>query len=78
MVAVSSWCWRADGTWYYFLPFFALLWLGAAIMVGYTIYDCRDMIGWGITCLLGISIVCSLVESVLCMGVGVAMIAGYH
>lgn len=57
---------------------FALLWLGAAIMVGYTIYDCRDMIGWGITCLLGISIVCSLVESVLCMGVGVAMIAGYH
>lgn len=57
---------------------FALLWLGAAIMVGYTIYDCRDMIGWGITCLLGISIVCSLVESVLCMGVGVAWIAGYH
>lgn len=57
---------------------FALLWLGAAIMVGYTIYDCRDMIGWGITCLLGISIVCSLVESVLCMVVGVAMIAGYH
>lgn len=58
--------------------FLALLWLGAAIMVGYTIYDCRDMIGWGITCLLGISIVCSLVESVLCMGVGVAWIARYH
>lgn len=57
---------------------FALLWLGAAIMVGYTIYDCRDMIGWRITCLLGISIVCSLVESVLCMGAGVAMIAGYN
>ena len=57
---------------------FALLWLGAAIMVGYTIYDCWDMIGWGITCLLGISIVCSLVEPVLCMVVGVAMIAGYN
>lgn len=57
---------------------FALLWLGAAIMVGYTIYDCRDMIGWGITCLLGIIIVCSLVESILYMVVGVAMIAGYH
>lgn len=56
---------------------FALLWLGAAIMVGYTIYDCWDVIGWGITCLLGISIVCSLVESILCMYVGVAWIAGY-
>lgn len=56
---------------------FALLWLGAAIMVGYTIYYCWDMFGWGITCLLGISIVCPLVESVLCMGVGVAMIAGW-
>lgn len=54
---------------------FALLWLGAAIMVAYTIYDCWDEIGWGITCLLGISIVCSLVESILCMCVGVAWIA---
>ena len=56
---------------------FALLWLGAAIMVGYTIYDCWGIIGWGISCLLGISIVCSLVEFVLCMGIGVAMIAGW-
>ena len=55
---------------------FALFWLGAAIMVGYTIYDCWDIIGWGIACLLGISVVCSLVEAILCMGIGVAMIAG--
>lgn len=58
--------------------FLALLWLGVAFMIGYTIYDYWDTIGWGISCLLGLSIVCLLVEFVLCMIVGVAMIAGYN
>nr|DAM45615.1 MAG TPA: hypothetical protein [Caudoviricetes sp.] len=56
--------------------FMALLWLGAVFVVSYTIYDCWDIIGWGVSCLLGLVVVVALVEFVLHMVIGVAMIAG--
>lgn len=57
---------------------FALLWLGAAITVGYTIYDCRDILSRPVSFFLGLAIFCALIEFILLTGVGVAMIAGYH
>lgn len=56
----------------------ALLWLGTAFMLGYCLYDCRDIIGKAVSVLLGCGVVASVVECVLLMCIGVAMIMGYH
>ena len=53
--------------------FLGLLWLGVAGMVGYCLYDCWDIIG-----MLILVIICSLVECILLVGIGVAKIAGWH
>ena len=58
--------------------FFALLWAGMAFLLGYCGYDCRDILGRPGLFLLGLAIFCALIECVLLMGIGVAMIAGYH
>lgn len=58
--------------------FFALLWLGMAFLLGYCCYDCRDIISRAVSFFLGLATFCALVECVLLMGIGGAMIAGYH
>lgn len=56
---------------------FALLWAGMAFLLGYCCYDCRDIISRPVLFLLGLAIFCALIEFILLMGTGVAMIAGY-
>lgn len=58
--------------------FLALLWGGAGFILGYCRHDCRGILSRPVSCLLGLATFCALVESVLLMGIGVAMIAGYH
>lgn len=58
--------------------FLALLWAGTAVMLGYCRHDCRDILSKPMSFLLGCVVVVSVVECVLLMGIGVAMIAGYH
>lgn len=57
---------------------FALLWAGMAFLLGYCCYDCRDIISRPASFFLGLAIFCALTEFILLMGIGVAMIAGYH
>ena len=56
----------------------ALLWAGTAYMLGYCWHDCRDIISRGVSFLLGCGVVGSVVECILLLGIGIAMIAGYH
>lgn len=58
--------------------FLAILWAGTAFILGYCHHDCRDIISKPVSFLLGCSVVASVVECVLLMGIGVAMIMGYH
>lgn len=58
--------------------FLALLWAGTAVMLGYCRHDCRDIISKPVSFLLVCGVVASVVECVLFIGMGVAMIAGYH
>ena len=58
--------------------FLALLWAGAAFILGYCRHDCRDILSRPVSFLLGCGVVASVVECVLLMCIGVAMIAGYH
>lgn len=58
--------------------FLALLWAGTAFMLAYCWYDCWDILSRPVSFLLGLATFCALVECVLLMGIGVAMIAGYH
>ncbi len=58
--------------------FFALLWAGMTFLLGYCGYDCRNILGRPVLFLLGLATFCALVECVLLMGIGVAIIAGYH
>lgn len=58
--------------------FLALLWAGTAFMLGYCLYDCHDIVGKAMSVLLALSVVVSVIEFFLLMGIGVAMIAGYH
>lgn len=58
--------------------FLALLWAGMAFMLGYCCHDCRDIISKPVSFLLVCSVIASVVECVLFIGMGVAMIAGYH
>ena len=58
--------------------FLAILWAGTALILGYCRHDCRDIISRAVSFLLGCGVVASVVECVLLMGIGVAMIAGYH
>ena len=58
--------------------FMAFVWLGMAFMLTYTIYACHDIVGWGVSSLLGIVTICALVEFVLLMIIGIARIWGYH
>nr|DAE50546.1 MAG TPA: hypothetical protein [Caudoviricetes sp.] len=58
--------------------FLALLWAGAGFILGYCRQDCRDILSRPVSFLLGLATFCALVECVLLMGIGVAMIAGYH
>lgn len=58
--------------------FLAILWAGTAFILGYRHHDCRDIISKPVSFLLGCGVVVSVVECVLLMGIGVAIIAGYH
>lgn len=58
--------------------FFALLWAGMAFLLGYCCYDCWDILGGPESFFLGLATFCALVEFILLMGIGVAMIAGYN
>lgn len=58
--------------------FLALLWAGAGFILGYCWYDCRDILSRPVSFLLGCGVVGAVVECVLLMGIGVAMITGYH
>lgn len=58
--------------------FLALLWAGMAFILGYCLYDCHDIIGKAVLFLLICGIVAAVVECILLIGIGVAMIAGYH
>lgn len=58
--------------------FLALLWAGTAFILGYCRHDCRDIISKPVSFLLVCSVIASVVECVLFIGMGVAMIAGYH
>ena len=58
--------------------FLALLWADTAFMLGYCRHDCRDIISKPVSFLLVCVVVASVVECVLFIGMGVAMIAGYH
>lgn len=57
---------------------FALLWAGAAFILGYCRHDCRDIISRPASFFLGLATFCALVECILLTGIGIAMIAGYH
>nr|DAM78782.1 MAG TPA: hypothetical protein [Caudoviricetes sp.] len=54
------------------------MWAGTAFMLGYCWHDCRDLLSRPVSCLLICGVVASVIECVLLMGIGVAMIAGYH
>lgn len=56
----------------------ALLWLGTAFMLGYCLYDCRDIIGKAVSVLLALGAVVSVIEFFLLMCIGIAHIMGYH
>ena len=58
--------------------FLALLWAGTAFILGYYRHDCRDIISKPVSILLVCGVVASVVECVLFIGMGVAMITGYH
>lgn len=58
--------------------FFALLWLGAAFLLGYCCYDCQAILGRAGSFLLGLATFCALIEFILLTGIGVAMITGYR
>lgn len=58
--------------------FLALLWAGTGFILAYCWYDCRDIISRAVSFLLICGVVAALVECILLMGIGVAMIAGYH
>lgn len=58
--------------------FLALLWAGTGFILGYCRHDCRDILSRPVSFLLVCGVVASVVECVLLMGIGVAMIAGYH
>ncbi len=58
--------------------FLALLRAGTGFMLGYCRHDCRDIISKPVSFLLVCGVVASVVECVLFIGMGVAMIAGYH
>lgn len=58
--------------------FLALLWAGTAFMLAYCRHDCLDIISKPVSFLLVCGVVASVVECVLFIGMGVAMIAGYH
>lgn len=58
--------------------FLALLWAGTAYMLGYCWHDCYDILSRPKSFLLGCGVVASVIECVLLMGIGVAMIAGYR
>lgn len=58
--------------------FLALLWAGTAFMLGYCRHDCRDILSRPVSFLLGCGVVAAVVECILLMSIGVAMIAGYH
>lgn len=58
--------------------FLALLCAGTAFLLAYCWYDCRDILSRPVSFLLICGVVASVVECVLLMGIGVAMIVGYH
>jgi len=58
--------------------FLALLWAGTAFILGYCRHDCRDIISKPVSFLLICGVIASVVECVLFIGMGVAMITGYH
>lgn len=58
--------------------FLALLWAGTAFILGYCRHDCQDIISKPVSFLLVCGVVAPVVECVLFIGMGVAMIAGCH
>lgn len=56
--------------------FLALLWAGTAFMLAYCRHDCQDIISKPVSFLLICGVGASLVECVLLIGMGIAMIAG--
>lgn len=58
--------------------FFALLWAGMACMLGYVTYDSTNINSRPLSFFLGLATFCALIEFILLMGIGIAMIAGYH
>ena len=56
----------------------ALVCAGTVGVLGCTIYDCRDLIGKAVSGILVFAAVLMLVETVLLMGVGIALIFGCH
>lgn len=58
--------------------FLAILWLGTAVMLGITIYDCWDFLSRFTTFLLICGVVASLVECVLVACLGITFIVGCH
>lgn len=58
--------------------FFALLWAGTAFMLGYSWHDCRDLLSRPVSFLLICGVAASVIECVLLMVIGVAMLAGHH
>lgn len=58
--------------------FFALLWAGTAFMLGYSWHDCHDLLTRPVSFLLICGVVASVIECVLLMCIGAAMLAGYR
>lgn len=56
--------------------FLALLWADTAFMLAYCRHVCLDIISKPVSFLLVCSVIASVVECVLFIGMGVAMIAG--
>ena len=56
----------------------ALVCAGTVGVLGYTIYDCYDLIGKAVSGILVFAAVLMLIETVLLLGVGIALIAGYR
>lgn len=56
--------------------FLAILWLGTAVMLGYSIYDCWDYSSGFVSFLLICGVVAALVECILFMCIGIAYIVG--
>lgn len=58
--------------------FLALLWAGTAFMLAYCWHDCRDILSRPVSFLMICGVVAAVLEFVLVLGIGIALIAGWR